>query len=98
MAKLPQHNLKFLSIKRPRITEKSSVLAGENVYTFDVDMRANKKEIKDAIKAIYNVVPLKINVTKVPAKKMWFKKGAGVTNQGKKAVVYLKEGDKIEFV
>ena len=98
MAKLPEHNSKFLSVLRPRITEKSSALAGKNVYTFDIDPRVNKKEIKGAIKAIYNVTPVKINIVKIPSKAMWFKKGAGKTSEGKKAAVYLKKGDKIEFV
>lgn len=88
-----------LIIKKPRITEKSGIQA-ENlgVYTFEVTAFANKKNIAKAIKEIYKVTPVKVNITKLPAKKIMSRGKAGMKSGVKKAVVYLKEGEKIEFV
>ena len=85
-------------IKNPRITEKASFHAGQNVYTFDVTKPANKAEIKKAVFALYKVHPIKINVLNIPRKKIMSKGKTGVHGGGRKAFVYLKEGDKIDFV
>lgn len=89
-------------IKNPRITEKVSALLEHNVYTFDVAKDANKSEIKKAVFAMYKVRPARVNiVTTKPKTRMLRGKTAmkkGTKSGGKKAVVYLKEGDKIEFV
>ncbi|MGH7249853.1 MAG: 50S ribosomal protein L23 [Minisyncoccia bacterium] len=85
-------------IKNPRITEKASFKNEENVYTFDVTDSANKTEIKKAIFAIYKVRPVKVNVLSVPKKNITFKGKFGVRGGGRKALVYLKPGDKIEFI
>jgi large subunit ribosomal protein L23 len=85
-------------IKNPRITEKASFAAEQNVYTFDISASANKTEIKKAIFALYKVKPLKVNVLSVPTKKTFSKGKAGVRGGGRKAFVYLKKGDKIEFI
>jgi len=85
-------------IKNPRITEKSSFAQEQNVYTFDISTSANKMEIKKAIFALYKVKPVKINVLTVPRKNTFSKGKSGVKGGGRKALVYLKEGDKIEFI
>ena len=85
-------------IKNPRVTEKGSFAAEQNVYTFDISASANKTEIKKAIFALYKVHPLKVNVLSVPTKKTFSKGRAGVRGGGRKAFVYLKKGDKIEFI
>ncbi|MFA5778086.1 MAG: 50S ribosomal protein L23 [Candidatus Paceibacterota bacterium] len=85
-------------IKNPRITEKASFGAEQNVYTFDITSSANKTEIKKAIFSLYKVKPLKVNVLNIPRKKIMSKGKAGVRGGGRKAFVYLKKGDKIEFV
>ena len=85
-------------IKNPRITEKASFNAEQNVYTFNVETSANKKEIKKAIFALYKVKPVKINILPVPYKNVVSKGKKGVRGGGKKAVVYLKKEDKIEFI
>jgi large subunit ribosomal protein L23 len=85
-------------IKNPRITEKATFSAENNVYTFDVTDNANKTEIKKAIFAIYKVKPVKINVLKVEDKHVFSKGKKGVKSGGRKAYVYFKKGDKIEFV
>jgi large subunit ribosomal protein L23 len=87
-------------IVKPRITEKAAVLGEKNVYTFEVKKGATKYDVRDAIKALYNVTPVKVNiVNKVPRKTMSRARGRKVTEHGlRKAYVFLKEGDRIELV
>lgn len=87
-------------IKHPRITEKGSVSMERNVYTFDVVPGATKAEIEKAIFELYKVRPVKVNVLAVPRKKVAIRgrADAGQKGGGRKALVYLKAGDKIEFV
>lgn len=86
------------TIKNPRITEKASNGALQNIYVFNVAVSANKKEIKKAIFSLYKVKPVKINILKIPHKKITSKGKKGIKGGGKKAVVYFKKGDKIEFI
>jgi large subunit ribosomal protein L23 len=86
------------TIKNPRITEKASDASAQNVYTFNVAVSANKKEIKKAIFSLYKVKPVKVNVLTVPHKSIMSKGKEGTRGGGKKAIVYLKKEDKIEFV
>ena len=81
---------------RPRITEKANTVAIKNVHTFEIGERYGKKDVADAIKAFYNVKPVKINITKNPPKKIFVRGKYGKKLGVKKAYVYLKEGDKIE--
>lgn len=83
---------------RPRITEKATVLGEQNVYTFDVAPRANKLTVAKAIVALYKVTPTKVRVIAVPRKKILVRGKWGMRGGGKKALVYLKKGEKIEFV
>ncbi len=85
-------------IKNPRITEKASNAVEQNVYSFDVSAGANKTEIRKAIFSLYKVKPIKVNVLSVPKKNIMFKGKKSVRGGGRKALVYLKEGDKIEFI
>jgi len=85
-------------IKNPRVTEKASFAQEQNIYTFDISEGANKTEIKKAIFALYKVKPIKVNVLSVPKKSIMSKGKMGVRGGGRKALVYLKVGDKIEFV
>ena len=88
-----------LIIKKPRITEKSGLQAENSaVYTFEVTEKANKKNIAKAINEIYKVMPVKVNIINLPAKKVFTRGKKGMKSGLKKAVVYLKKGDKIEFV
>lgn len=85
-------------IKNPRITEKASTALEQNVYTFDIVKSANKTEIKKAVFALYKVRPVKVNVLSIPRKNIMSKGKLGMRGGGRKAFVYLKKGDKIEFV
>jgi len=84
-----------------RITEKASVLAEKNVYTFNVAPKTTKSEIAKAIKAAYKVTPLQVRTVTI-AKKSTNPRGRrgkpGTTGGGKKAYVYLKKGDTIEVL
>jgi large subunit ribosomal protein L23 len=82
----------------PRITEKATFSADKNVYVFDVGTKATKHDILKAVKELYNVVPLKIAVVTIPAKKVLVRGKKGVAKGGKKAYVYLDKKDKIEIV
>ena len=84
----------------PRITEKSVQLMDKRAYTFNVRKDANKTEIAKAIKEIYGVEPVKVNIINSPSKKKFdYKSGkAGKRSAFKKAIVYLKEGDKISII
>jgi large subunit ribosomal protein L23 len=85
-------------VRNPRITEKSTMVAERNVYTFDIDPRATKVDIRLAIKKLYNVTPVKVNVVAIAQKSVMRRGRAGVKGGGRKAFVYLKKGEKIEFV
>lgn len=85
-------------IIKPRITEKAGLMSEiSNVYTFEVKKSANKKSLAKAIKDLYKVTPIKINIINLPAKKVLVRGKRGVQSALKKAVVYLKKGDKIDF-
>ena len=86
---------------RPHITEKATDLSEAGVYAFEISRRANKMDVRRAIEKYYKVKPVKIavimGITKTMKNprtgRMQVKKTAI-----KKALVYLKKGDKIEFV
>jgi large subunit ribosomal protein L23 len=86
------------AIIKPRVTEKAGRLAESGVYTFEVLKTANSKQIADAIQAAYKVTPVKISVAPIKSKAMFVRGKSGKTVSGKKAYVYLKEDDKIEFI
>ena len=86
-------------ILRPRITEKSGVASEKlNLYTFEVAKNATKPNISKAIKSIYKVTPMKIRTINLPSKQVFRSGKKGVKSGIKKALIYLKKGDKIEFV
>lgn len=87
-------------IIKPRLTEKSVAQGERNVYTFIVRRDATKYDVADAIKALFNVTPVKVNtVNKAPRQVMSRSKGRTITEKGmKKAYVYLKAGDRIDIV
>ena len=91
--------MKFESGKiliRPRITEKAGMQAEKNVYTFEVSKSATKPTIARAVREIYKVSPKKVNIVKLPSKKVLTKGKKGTTSRIFKAYVYLKKGDKLE--
>ena len=85
-------------LTRPHITEKASMHAENNVYVFEVSKRANKTLVKNAMKELYKVSPLKVNIVNSPSKNVASKGIKGVKSGKKKALVYLKKGDTIEII
>jgi large subunit ribosomal protein L23 len=88
-------------LKRPHVTESTSAAAlNENapVYTFEVSSGANKSEVRAAIKELFNVSAVKIHILNVRQKKIIVRGRRGTKPGMKKAMVYLKKGDKIDFV
>jgi len=86
-------------IKSPWITEKGTELGEkQNKYVFKVCLNANKIEIRNAIEKIFNVKIKKVNTVKLQGKKKKVRLVEGKTPDWKKAVITLKEGNKIEFI
>mgnify|MGYP000481936135 CR=1 FL=1 len=84
-------------IIRPVISEKSTQLAGNNKYVFQVAMDANKMMVSRAIKDLFGVNPEKVNIIVVRGKARRLRFRAGKKSAWKKAVVTLKPGEKIEL-
>ena len=83
-------------LRKPKITEKSTSLLQDNKYTFEVDLKANKTEIKQAVESIFKVKVEKVNTMHVRGKLKRVRQVPGRTPDRKKAIVTLKKGDKIE--
>jgi large subunit ribosomal protein L23 len=68
-----------------------------NCYTFEVHKSASKTQIGQAVEAIFNVKVVKVNTMNVAGKPRRVRYSTGKTKNWKKALVTLKEGDKIEI-
>lgn len=84
-------------ILEPWITEKSHVQMAMNKYIFRVRPEADKKEIRNAVQVMYNVKVIDINIINIPSKKRTYGRFVGRKSGYKKAIITLKEGDKIEL-
>lgn len=85
-------------IKRPLVTEKSTGLIGtDNKVTFKVAINANKDEIKKAVEMIFNVTVMRVNTLRMKGKEKRLGRNVGRRPDWKKAMVTLKEGDRIEI-
>ena len=87
----------YEAIQKPHISEKASYLAEKNQYVFVVSSRANKTEIKKSVEGLYNVKVTSVNVIKIPSKKRRMGKIEGFKKGYKKAVVTVKEGQKLKL-
>ncbi len=85
-------------LEKPLVTEKSSqALAETNRVSFRVRRFANKLQIKEAVEKIFSVTVLDVHTLVVKGKKKRFGRQMGMSKDWKKAIVRLKEGDKIEI-
>jgi large subunit ribosomal protein L23 len=85
-------------IIRPVISEKSyNLIEGEGQYTFQVDRRANKNQVKRAVEAAFDVRVQKVNTVNVKSKPKRQGLTRGRTSTWKKAVVKLAEGERIDL-
>ena len=94
---MPKEIHPYAILLRPIITEKTTVRTGAGKYVFEVDVRANKNQIKDAVQIAFNVRVQEVNTMVMKGKPKRF--GRKVTNRPdwKKAIVTLVPGDKIEL-
>lgn len=76
-------------IKRPIVTERSTQLMEEGKYVFEVDKRANKTEIRQAVEKLFGVKVEKVNTLRTPGKKKRVGRFVGYTSERKKAIVKL---------
>ena len=89
--------LAYKVLKSPYVTEKSTRLAKEGQYTFKVFKNANKIEIKKAIEELYGVDIKAVKIIKRPSKKRRLGRQEGLKPGFKKAIVKIKEGQKIDI-
>ena len=84
-------------IIRPVVTEKAMNMLADNKYTFMVDKKANKTEIKNAVENIFSVKVDKVATINVTGKLKRVGKFEGRKPDRKKAIVTLKSGEKIRL-
>lgn len=88
----------FQILKEPHVTEKTTRLGEHNQYTFKVSSRANKPEIKKTVERIWGVDVEKVRIINIPSKKRRLGRTEGHRPGFKKAIVTLKEGQKIDIL
>ena len=83
----------------PWLSEKALIGTEKGVYVFHVPSTATKHDVALAIKKTYNVVPRKVTVVNLPAKKVSLRtrRGFGMRTARRKAYVHLAKGDTIQF-
>jgi len=94
--KITGDSVRFL--KSPHIAEKSTDLLRNNQYVFRVWPRANKVEIKKAIESIFKVDVVGMQIVNLPKKRRRLGRTEGFTKGYKKAIVRIREGQKIEIL
>jgi len=82
-------------IKKPVITEKSAILADESKYTFIVDKKSNKVEIKHAFETIYGIAPKEVRIIMTKSKST-ARRGLKRRPQ-KKAIIVLNKGESVDL-
>ena len=85
-------------VRRPLVTEQGMHLVEtKNIYPFEVDRRANKVQIRNAIEALFKVKVESVNTARRHGKSRRVGRRVGRRPDWKKAYVRLREGDKIEL-
>jgi len=85
-------------IRRPVVTEKSTMMEeAANTVVFEVDPRATKHQIKEAVEKIFSVKVLRVNTLRMRGKPVRRRWTFSHKRSWKKAFVTLKEGDRIDF-
>jgi large subunit ribosomal protein L23 len=85
-------------LRNAHVTEKATDLSAYNQYIFNVYPRSNKTEIKKAVETTYGVEVVFVNIVNIPPKKRRLGKHQGWRPAYKKAIVGVKEGQKIEIM
>jgi large subunit ribosomal protein L23 len=84
-------------IKYPLITDKTTRLLSNNQYTFIVDPKISKNEIKQALEFIFDIEIIKVNTLHLPIKQRRVGKYIGTKSRYKKAIVKLAKGYSIKL-
>jgi len=86
-------------LRRPLVTEKNTALQAQGKYVFEIAKGANKQQVREAVEKAFKVKVLAVNMVTVPGKAKTRRAGRRpvLTQSGKKAVVTLRIGDKIEL-
>ncbi|MEI8182769.1 MAG: 50S ribosomal protein L23 [Desulfomonile sp.] len=85
-------------IRRPIVTEKGTVLKDENnQLIFEVDPESNKSEIRKAVEKLFKVKVLSVRTQNRSGKRKRLGRTAGRRRNWKKAIVSLREGDRVDF-
>lgn len=85
-------------LRRPLLTEKTNLQSDtENRYSFEVDRRANKLQVKDAVEKAFNVQVEAVNIINVPSKTRRLGRQLGHRPGWKKAIVKLAAGQRIQL-
>lgn len=87
----------YETLRRPLITEKSSLLQAQGKYVFEVAGRATKNQVKQAVEKAFKVEVTSVNMIKVAGKTRRVGQRQLQNPSWKKAIVTLKPGDKIEI-
>lgn len=82
-------------VRRPIVTEKATLLLENNQYTFEVDPKATKPQIRSAVETLFDVKVVSVNTQKPPRKTRRVGKFMGHRPLYKRAVVTLASGDSI---
>lgn len=96
--KVISHYQAYRILETPHVTEKATDFIAKNKYVFKVFPQANKVEIKKAIESFYGVDVLNVKIINIPPKKRRLGKQKGWREGYKKAIVRIKEGQKIEVL
>ena len=81
----------------PIVSEKSYAAVQQKQYSFYIDPRVDKEEVKKAFEKIFNVTVLSVNTINVKAKPKRLGKSTGYSARMKKAIVKVGKKDKIDF-
>jgi len=85
-------------LEKPHVTEKATDLTKNNQYVFKVFPRSNKKEITKAIEDLYGVDVVSVKIVNIPRKARRLGRVEGWRKGYKKAIIKVKEGQKIEVL
>ncbi len=83
----------------PWLSEKALIATEKGVYTFRIPADATKKDVMLAVEKYYKVTPVKVRTVTIPAKKVSLRRrrGFGMKGAKRKAYVFLKKGETIQF-
>lgn len=82
---------------KPLITEKAGIMNAENKYVFEVANNSNKIEVAKAVREVYGIQPVNVNIIKVLGKNTRQGRTSGKRKDWKKAIVTLPKGQSIQI-